>query len=192
MKSLFTVSEAAKCGGCLRSDRPVYCVAESETKATRLHAEGKSGLCADCLVEMLIDRQAQIRIPSAPQAAKIYRGRRLGPAETLPPVEVTVDQGGKTRPLQHRVYHSPTGFEWGYPGSGPADLARSILWDCLGKGRALRLYMFFKDDFVARWGQQWQITSQEIEDWASQTEAEFGFGWPNKTKPKPTSALREI
>lgn len=36
-------------------------------------------------------------------------------------------------PLRHRiVYHSPTGFEWGYAGSGPADLALNILADASG------------------------------------------------------------
>jgi hypothetical protein len=33
------------------------------------------------------------------------------------------------QPLPHVVLHSPTGFEWGYGGSGPADLALSILAD---------------------------------------------------------------
>ena len=31
------------------------------------------------------------------------------------------------RPLRHVAWHSPDGFEWGYAGSGPADLALSIL-----------------------------------------------------------------
>lgn len=34
-------------------------------------------------------------------------------------------------PLKHLVRHSPMGFEWGYGGSGPADLARSIVGDVL-------------------------------------------------------------
>jgi Family of unknown function (DUF6166) len=33
--------------------------------------------------------------------------------------------------LRHHVRHSPTGFEWGYSGSGPAELARCILIDYL-------------------------------------------------------------
>jgi len=32
-------------------------------------------------------------------------------------------------PLEHRVIHSPTGFAWGYGGSGPADLAYNLLRD---------------------------------------------------------------
>lgn len=35
--------------------------------------------------------------------------------------------------LRHVRRHSPGGFEWGYGGSGPADLARSLLIDVLGE-----------------------------------------------------------
>jgi len=34
---------------------------------------------------------------------------------------------GHVHPLPHVVKHSSTGFSWGYGGSGPADLARSLL-----------------------------------------------------------------
>lgn len=39
---------------------------------------------------------------------------------------------GKEYMLRHVVAHSPTGFEMGYGGSGPADLALSILADYFG------------------------------------------------------------
>ena len=35
-------------------------------------------------------------------------------------------------PLPHVARHSPTGFSWGYNGSGPADLAVSLLVDAVG------------------------------------------------------------
>ena len=35
--------------------------------------------------------------------------------------------------LAHRAIHSPDGFEWGYAGSGPADLAFSILLSEIGE-----------------------------------------------------------
>lgn len=44
--------------------------------------------------------------------------------------------------------HSPTGFEWGYNGSGPADLALNILYQFIGY-EAQKLYHEFKDDFIA-------------------------------------------
>jgi hypothetical protein len=45
---------------------------------------------------------------------------------------VTVTRDGIESPLRHVVRHSPTGLSWGYAGSGPADLARSLLIDALG------------------------------------------------------------
>jgi len=61
---------------------------------------------------------------------KIYKGSRQPGAV-----------GGQTVtvngvPLKHIVEHSPTGFQWGYGGSGPADLALSILADCIGLDEA--------------------------------------------------------
>ena len=92
---------------------------------------------------------------------KIYHGMRLGERENLPPVEVTVNG----EPLTHHIYHSPDGFNWGYGGSGPADLARSILWDHLGKEPSRSLYMDFKDQFISGWKDEWEITSEEILNW---------------------------
>ncbi|MDP9439574.1 MAG: hypothetical protein M3P49_12675 [Actinomycetota bacterium] len=59
---------------------------------------------------------------------KEYRGRIGERGERA--VEV-VGEDGIYRPLYHVVHHSPTGFAWGYSGSGPADLALSILADAL-------------------------------------------------------------
>ncbi|MBT9252140.1 MAG: hypothetical protein KM296_00220 [Brockia lithotrophica] len=55
----------------------------------------------------------------------------------IPPTVVVTVNG---MPLHHVERHSPTGFEWGYGGSGPADLALSILHDYLNRsGPALRV-----------------------------------------------------
>jgi len=72
--------------------------------------------------------------------------------------------------LKHIVRHSPTGFNWGYGGSGPADTALSILTDCLGLDRANQLYQDFKWDFVAGWGSEWSITEEEIKRWVKAKE----------------------
>ena len=46
--------------------------------------------------------------------------------------------------------HSPTGFAWGYEGSGPAQLSLALLADALGDDeRALRLYQPFKSAYIA-------------------------------------------
>ena len=57
-------------------------------------------------------------------ASVIYRGTHS--------YEVTVERTDAVDPLTHHVRHSPDGFAWGYLGSGPAELAKDILWDFLG------------------------------------------------------------
>jgi len=52
--------------------------------------------------------------------------------------------------IAHVPRHSPTGVEWGYAGSGPADLARSILLALTDEVTAERLYQRFKTEVVAR------------------------------------------
>jgi len=52
----------------------------------------------------------------------------------------------------HQAKHSPTGMEWGYGGSGPADTARSILMMVISESKVTNmLYQQFKWDFVAKW-----------------------------------------
>jgi hypothetical protein len=47
--------------------------------------------------------------------------------------------------------HSPTGLEWGYQGSGPAQLALALLADATGDGeRAVRHHQRFKRLVTAR------------------------------------------
>jgi len=46
------------------------------------------------------------------------------------------------------TYHSPTGFEWGYGGSGPADFALNILSIFVGQEVAERYHQDFKKEFV--------------------------------------------
>jgi len=71
------------------------------------------------------------------------------------------------------VNHSPTGFEWGYYGSGPSQLAYAILrsyFELVEKldvttaiSQAKRHYARFKQAYVAKWSEEWKITSDEIE-----------------------------
>ena len=81
---------------------------------------------------------------------------------------VTVCDGQKSEPLPLRLdlfNHSPTGFSWGYGGSGPAQLAVALLADALGDDdRAIRLHQCFKFKVVACWpeGERWWITAEQI------------------------------
>ena len=45
--------------------------------------------------------------------------------------------------------HSPTGFSWGYAGSGPAQLALAVLLKAgVGEERAVRLHQLLKRDLI--------------------------------------------
>lgn len=52
-------------------------------------------------------------------------------------------------PSQKVINHSPDGFEWGYSGSGPAQLALAILMDVYPVEIAQRFYQEFKSAFIA-------------------------------------------
>ena len=62
--------------------------------------------------------------------------------------------------------HSPGGFEWGYGGSGPSQLALAILLDMFGKSIAATHYQAFKQDFIetARF-EGFVINSDDITAW---------------------------
>mgnify|MGYP001085861647 CR=1 FL=1 len=79
-------------------------------------------------------------------------------------------RNGVQEPLRHLVHHSPTGFEWGYGGSGPADLARSIIADALGIIDPA-IYQEFKREFVAGWGDRWEISLEQVRAWAEKRAA---------------------
>lgn len=90
-----------------------------------------------------------------------------------------------TEPLHHVVRHSPTGFGWGYAGSGPAELALAIVCDRLGLRGAGGTYspmlvtaddrcvlpeppyQRFKADRIARLpqGESWIIQAAEVDAW---------------------------
>lgn len=61
--------------------------------------------------------------------------------------------------------HSPTGFSWGYSGSGPAQLSLAILAHHGGDEYAMRNYQKFKNEFVSTRSQddQFFVTSGRID-----------------------------
>lgn len=64
--------------------------------------------------------------------------------------------------------HSPTGFSWGYAGSGPAQLALALLLDATGdEAVALEHHQAFKDRFVSRWPCPggWTLSPAEAAAW---------------------------
>jgi hypothetical protein len=107
---------------------------------------------------------------------KVYVGERLNSGLNVYVREV----GAPNHPLEHFVRHSPTGFECGYAGSGPSDLARCILIDHLAcftaarRGnvddgslqRVERVYQPFKFEVVAQLDREgFELSSEEVATW---------------------------
>ena len=90
---------------------------------------------------------------------KRYEGRREGYA-----IDVLVN-GAPLNPRLDLRNHSPTGFEWGYGGSGPAQLALAILADHFGSDEpALAIYQSFKRAVIATFPYSgWTMTSADID-----------------------------
>jgi len=93
---------------------------------------------------------------------KTYRGKR-----TEQGCEVTVHEDGAARPLALRLdlrNHSPTGFEWGYSGSGPAQLALALAADVLGDDeRAQDIYQRLKFKLIGSLPKDgWEMTEDRV------------------------------
>jgi hypothetical protein len=134
------------------------------------HALGTIQKVSARLIDAVGEQAAADSLPRIAGGApmRTYRGYSEDQGSAMGPEAVFVeDEDGTVARLKHQVRHSPTGFSWGYLGSGPADLARSILADHLGYVPPLSVYQDFKRQFVARWeqGRPWRITSEQIEEW---------------------------
>jgi hypothetical protein len=113
---------------------------------------------------------------SEPEAAQLANLR----SRTHTRTSVVVMSADGVAPLAHYRFHSPTGFEWGYSGSGPADLARCILLHHCGVTPARRgefyppapdelpvRYQAFKFEVISRLAPEepWALSSQQIAEW---------------------------
>jgi len=82
---------------------------------------------------------------------------------------VVVQESGRERRLSPKVNirnHSPSGFSWGYGGSGPAQLALAIMCDLYGdriEDHPVN-YQTFKFAFVANLPESkpWRATEAEV------------------------------
>jgi hypothetical protein len=90
----------------------------------------------------------------------VYHASRNACGETA----VTVN-GSPLNPRNDLRNHSSTGFEWGYGGSGPAQLALAILAHHLGDdARALACYEEFKWTVISPLvDDEWSLTSDQID-----------------------------
>jgi hypothetical protein len=92
-----------------------------------------------------------------------YVGKRIdGEAQAW--IETEFRRRKKLKPRLDLRKHSPTGFEWGYGGSGPAQLALAICMHHLqDRERALEVYQAFKFAVVAKLdAQEWTLTEAQV------------------------------
>lgn len=76
--------------------------------------------------------------------------------------------------VRHRwALHSPGGFEWGYEGSGPADLALNILLMVTDRKTAEVWHQTFKHDFIAKLPYDGgSMTVEEVREWLKKVKEE--------------------
>lgn len=110
-----------------------------------------------------------------PQTLRTYSGTRLPNGDTDVRVQRASGIGSTVfwdrLPLEPspKVFdHSPTGFEWGYLGSGPAQLALALLLDVTGdKAYSVENHQPFKEAFVLWFKSEWSLTEAEIAAWVA-------------------------
>jgi len=89
---------------------------------------------------------------------KSYRGMR-----TFDGREVTVD-GQALDPRYDLKTFSRNGFEWGFEGREPRQLALAILADAAGDGPALEQAEAFMHAIVANFDNEWEMTQAQVEE----------------------------
>lgn len=105
-------------------------------------------------------------MPELSRRSKIYYGVRSEDGCKILVFTEGMDDYLLPLHLDH-VQHSPTGFEWGYGGSGPSQLAFSILADFgLAIDEVHALYQKFKADIVTHLDYLYfRLTSEQILNW---------------------------
>lgn len=116
---------------------------------------------------------------------KTYKGRVVGDDVEVT-VESTLHRGMRTLEMHLEIVnHSPDGFQWGYGGSGPAQLAFAILYDMFrgsvmgttqemrdaqAQRLACKMYQDFKWDYIAilRRDHPWEFTESQIQQWVAE------------------------
>lgn len=89
---------------------------------------------------------------------KVYQGDR-----TIDGVQVTVDGALLDQHLEVHTY-TDHGFEWSYEGDGPRQLALALLADHLGDSAAAKYHdEAFMTHVVANFGNEWEMTSEDVD-----------------------------
>jgi hypothetical protein len=123
---------------------------------------------------------AGMTVPVRPTVATQQSGKRyIGTRTPDECVVVVVASDGSEEPLDPRFdlrRHSPDGFNWGYGGSGPAQLALALLADALGDDeKAEEFYQGFKFKVLARvQGDSFELSQEDVFQALARLKAERG------------------
>ena len=99
----------------------------------------------------------------------LFKGKRYPDSPTRIFVTKTID--GVEKPLSPKrslslADHSPDGFNWGYGGSGPAQLALALLLEVTDNDEvAGNHYQDFKWGVVAHFDYEWEMSAETIMEW---------------------------
>jgi hypothetical protein len=87
--------------------------------------------------------------------------------------------------------HSPTGFEWGYDGSGPAQLALAILGEFLPKDQTILLHQKFKFEIISNLPRNdWTMTEDEIMAWVEKATTDGRIDNDDSLPPDEQTEIR--
>jgi hypothetical protein len=106
---------------------------------------------------------------------------------------IRVAETAAPRRVVHRTVHSPTGFEWGYAGNGPADLSHALLLAEVGVEPTAAVRLAFRDDVVSRLPtERFDLPAADIWTWISHNRAFVErelFLQPNRDESEPAWAI---
>jgi hypothetical protein len=90
--------------------------------------------------------------------------------------------------------HSPTGFAWGYAGSGPAQLALALLLEATDRRFAVENYQAFKFDVLTRlaWDETRWFVRVDLERWLASylTRDARGLYYRTSTRPEGVDVVQ--
>ncbi|MHC4175866.1 MAG: DUF6166 domain-containing protein [Planctomycetota bacterium] len=102
-------------------------------------------------------------------ADKTYRGHRSSEGCVVRVNDQPLDP-------RHDLNHSRLGFEWGYAGSEPAQLALAILADCVGDERAGECHQAFQRQVISRLNRTcWELSDKQVDEWVRAWYAKRGL-----------------
>ena|SRR5437867_5483692 len=109
---------------------------------------------------------------------KMYCAQRSFPRTGEAVCAVTVVEGWqrqrvalplRTAPAAGDAHAHPLGFDWGYVGAAPRELARALLADCFGRKWAARpdVYEALMEEVVAGLAKSgWELSERDLTGWA--------------------------